>query len=147
MRRIFAIALWKAILIHNTAAFIVEKVGGLGRVNQVSLHNALKIDVEENDGLTYDKDGPKVIFKAQKEARIAVTEEEGARSLLSYLALPAEKYSVLDAGSIQRIPDSNSFICELDPINFLGSTIVAKIQANVDVSPYPEGLSVIEGGL
>ena len=67
MRRIFAIALWKAILIHNTAAFIVEKVGGLGRVNQVSLHNALKIDVEENDGLTYDKDSPKVIFKASNE--------------------------------------------------------------------------------
>lgn len=105
---------------------------------------SLQIDVENEDGLTFDEDGPRVVFKAKQSARVAVVEEEGARSLLEYLALPAEKYSVLDSGSIERIPDSNSFVCLLDPIQFLGNTLIASIYADVNVSPYPEGKSVIE---
>ena len=124
------------------AAFMTSS-GFTARVHQRNL-KALNLDVEEKDSLTYDKDGPRVVFKAQKEAKAAVVEEEGARTLLEYLALPAEKYSVLDAGSIERIPETNSFVCILDPINFLGNTIIAKIYADVNVSPYPEGKSVIE---
>lgn len=105
---------------------------------------ALKLDIDEKDSLTYDENGPRVTFKGSREGKVAVVEEPGSRTLLEYLALPADKYSVLDAGTIQRIPSSNSFVCELDPINFLGNNMIATIYADVNVSPYPEGKSVIE---
>mmetsp|Transcript_8495 Transcript_8495/g.12577 ORF Transcript_8495/g.12577 Transcript_8495/m.12577 type:complete len:300 (+) Transcript_8495:65-964(+) len=114
------------------------------RALETTQKNALKLDIDEKDSLTYDENGPRVTFKGSKEGKVAVVEEPGARTLLEYLALPAEKYSVLDAGTIQRIPDSSSFVCELDPINFLGNKIIATIYADVNVSPYPEGKSVIE---
>lgn len=132
---------------YSNAAFTSSRNILSGHDRNLNIHHqALNLDVEEKESLTYDKDGPRVTFKARKEAKVAVVEEgeEGVRTLLEYLALPAEKYSILDAGSIERIPDSNSFVCILDPINFLGNTIIAKIYADVNVSPYPEGKSVIE---
>lgn len=109
---------------------------------------SLQIDFDEKEGLTFDKDGPRIHFRAQKMSS-HICDESGSgassRTLLHYLALPAEQYSVLDAGTIFKKEDgeSNQFTCVLDPISFFGNTIVAQIDAEVDVSPYPEGKSVI----
>jgi len=61
---------------------------------------------------------------------------------LEYLALPAEKYSVLDAATIFK-KSSNEFTYVVQPVSFMGNTLEAVIDAIVDVSPYPEGKSVI----
>jgi hypothetical protein len=107
---------------------------------------SLQIDFDEKEGLTFDKDGPRVHFRAQKISS-QICEEAGdlSRTLLHYLALPAEQYSVLDAGTIFKKENGapNQFTCALDPISFFGNTIVAQIDAEVDVSPYPLGKSVI----
>ncbi len=110
------------------------------------LRLSLQIDFDEKEGLTFDKDGPRIHFSAQKFSS-QICDEAGisSRTLLHYLALPAEQYSVLDAGTIFKKENGvpNQFTCALDPISFFGNTIVAQIDAEVDVSPYPLGKSVI----
>lgn len=123
---------------------IVRKNHRTTRPIDVSLR-ITNIDLENDEGLTYDPEGPRVVFKGQKGAKKQVVEDPNARTLLEYLALPAEKYSILDAGTITKDPESkNTFTCVLDPINFLGNTIIAEIHAEVNVSPFPEGKSVIK---
>jgi hypothetical protein len=130
--------------------------------------NGLKLDLgSENDGkggggLTFEENAPRIIFRAKKthEVQVEMTSEalKENRSLLHYLALPAEQYSVLDAGTIMKKSDmdadgngnssnpnakANEFTCAVDAIHFLGSTLEATIDAVVDVSEYPRGKSVI----
>ena len=116
--------------------------------NIPTLSLSLRLDFDDKEGLTFDASGPRIIFKGQKISYHVCQETEPAsstRTLLHYLALPAEEYSVLDAGTIAKKTDgaNNQFTCTLDPISFFGNNIVAQIEAEVDVSPYPEGKSVI----
>ena len=118
--------------------------------DSTKLSLSLRVDFDDKDGLTFDPDGPRITFQGRKMtnhyfAAESVEVQQSSRTLLRYLALPAEEYSVLDAGTIYKTPGGapNQFTCTLDPITFLGNTIIARIYAVVDVSPYPEGLSVI----
>mmetsp|Transcript_6366 Transcript_6366/g.9313 ORF Transcript_6366/g.9313 Transcript_6366/m.9313 type:complete len:291 (+) Transcript_6366:158-1030(+) len=117
--------------------------------NISTLTLSLRLDFDDKEGLTFDASGPRIIFKGQKISYHVCQETEPTsrtRTLLHYLALPAEEYSVLDAGTIAKKTggENNQFTCTLDPISFFGNNIVAQIEAEVDVSPYPEGKSVIQ---
>ena len=130
--------------LHNHFALDKRK----GDIQSHVLHNALKVDFDDNDkGLTFDQDGPRIVFKAQKHHNVRIEELPGHRTLLEYLALPAEQYSVLDAGTIFKKDTqgakNNEFTCVVEPVTFLGNTLEATIDAEVDVSPYPEGKSII----
>mmetsp|Transcript_44881 Transcript_44881/g.65976 ORF Transcript_44881/g.65976 Transcript_44881/m.65976 type:complete len:313 (+) Transcript_44881:56-994(+) len=112
--------------------------------NYVVLHAGLKVNIDSEAGLTYDPDGPRIVFTSRKITSKPVVELPNQRTLLEYLALPAEQYSVLDGASITKNPNSsNEFTCELEEVNFLGNRIVANFDAVVDVSDYPQGKSVI----
>lgn len=96
---------------------------------------------------TYSPRAKSVRFFAEKICKKTVDppsfdSKNTTRTLLRYLSLPPEKYSLLDGANFTRVSDTE-FLCEVDEINFLGNNILATISTEVDVKAYPEGRSLI----
>jgi len=104
----------------------------------------ITIEIGE-EGLTYEETGRQVKFLASRECTSSVKKPgpESKRTLRRYLALPPEMYSLLDGSTNLKRLSETEFVAEVDPISFLGNTIIPKLFATVVVDDFPSGVASI----